>query len=131
MFRRLQTWVWGHLVDWLTGEPAGPSEHVSDFERLRYEIRPADVLLIEGRSRVSHIIKTITLSNWTHAALYVGRLTDIESPKIRTLVEAHYGGDPHEPGGRHRSLGQREAVPPDLSLRAMAQVQFDPYSTGF
>lgn len=112
MFRRLQTWVWRRLVDWLTAEPAGPSEHVSDFERLRYEIRPADVLLVEGRSRVSDIIKSVTLSNWTHAALYIGRLADIESPKIRTLVETHFGGDPHEPLVIEALLGEGTIVTP-------------------
>lgn len=35
-------------------------------------LRPGDVLLIEGTSRVSLAIKYLTQSTWSHAALYVG-----------------------------------------------------------
>ncbi len=65
-----------------------------DFERICYEVRPCDVLLIEGRSRVSDIIRSITQSSWSHAALYIGRLHDIEDPKIRNLISLHYQGPP-------------------------------------
>jgi hypothetical protein len=54
-----------------------------DFDALQQEISQGDVLLIEGRSRVSDIIKTLTKSNWSHSAIYVGRLHDIENPEIR------------------------------------------------
>jgi hypothetical protein len=66
---------------------------MSDFDRLRYEIRPGDVILVEGRSRISNIIKTITLSNWTHSALYIGRLHDIENPELRERVKKFYDGE--------------------------------------
>jgi hypothetical protein len=39
---------------------------------LRKTLRPADVLLVEGSSRVSTAIKYLTQSTWSHAALYVG-----------------------------------------------------------
>lgn len=35
-------------------------------------LRPGDVLLVEGNSRVSLAIKYLTQSTWSHAALYVG-----------------------------------------------------------
>lgn len=35
-------------------------------------LRPGDVLLVEGHSRVSSAIKYLTQSTWSHAALYVG-----------------------------------------------------------
>lgn len=35
-------------------------------------LRPGDVLLVEGHSRVSTAIKYLTQSTWSHAALYVG-----------------------------------------------------------
>lgn len=63
-----------------------------DFERIRYEVRPCDVLLIEGRSHVSDIIRSITNSSWSHAALYIGRLHDIEDPKMRNLLSTHFKG---------------------------------------
>lgn len=41
-------------------------------ERLLATLRPGDVLLVEGNSRVSTAIKYLTQSTWSHAALYVG-----------------------------------------------------------
>ncbi|MCA0422333.1 MAG: lipo-like protein [Proteobacteria bacterium] len=35
-------------------------------------LRPGDVLLVEGHSRISAGIKYLTQSTWSHAALYVG-----------------------------------------------------------
>lgn len=35
-------------------------------------LEPGDVLLVEGSSRVSTVIKYLTQSTWSHAALYVG-----------------------------------------------------------
>ena len=51
---------------------------------LRAALRPADVLLVEGNTRVSSGIKYLTQSTWSHAALYVGdalgtRTTDDEA----------------------------------------------------
>mgnify|MGYP005809920939 FL=1 len=37
-------------------------------------LRPGDVLLVEGNSRISTAIKYLTQSTWSHAALYVGPL---------------------------------------------------------
>ncbi len=44
----------------------------SDFETLCQVLRPGDVLLIEGRERISNAIKYLTQSTWSHAAMYVG-----------------------------------------------------------
>jgi len=75
------------LYNWLNYEP--PSDEVMpyDFNRLKYEIRPGDVLLIEGRSRVSQVIRTLTQSPWTHAALYIGRLNDIEDEERQCAID--------------------------------------------
>lgn len=79
------------FIRWLTAEPPSTETLPFDFGRLKYEIRPGDVLLIEGRSRVSNIIRTITQSPWTHAALYIGRLHDIEDYNLRKQVVHHLG----------------------------------------
>lgn len=44
----------------------------TDLDVVRAAIRPADVLLVEGNTRLSSAIKYLTHSNWSHAALYVG-----------------------------------------------------------
>lgn len=85
------------LINWLQADIEEPrSFPLSDFERIQYEIRPCDVLLIEGRSRISDVIRMITQSAWTHAALYIGRIHDIDDPKLRQLVLQHYEGNPDE-----------------------------------
>jgi len=40
--------------------------------QLASTLRPADVLLVEGNTRISNAIKYLTQSTWSHAALYVG-----------------------------------------------------------
>lgn len=77
------------LYDWLTYEPPSAEIMPYDFNRLKYEIRPGDVLLIEGRSRVSSVIRTITQSPWTHAALYIGRLIDFEYEETQAMIRKH------------------------------------------
>ena len=89
--------IWDRIISWLTHEKETNQMPLSDFDRLLYEIRPGDVILVEGRSRVSEIIKTITLSNWTHSALYIGRLHDIEDHVLRSHVEKFYKGDRDDP----------------------------------
>ncbi len=77
------------LTNWLIHEPPLPGVIPYDFNRLKYEIRPGDVLLIEGRSRISSVIRTITQSPWTHAALYIGRLVDFEDEELQRVIRQH------------------------------------------
>lgn len=74
---------------WLTYEPPATDVLPYDFSRLKTEIRPGDVLLIEGRSRISTVIRTVTQSPWTHAALYIGRLIDFEDENLQALIRKH------------------------------------------
>ncbi len=39
---------------------------------LRTVVRKGDVLLVDGEQRISQVIKYLTQSSWSHAALYVG-----------------------------------------------------------
>lgn len=70
-------------------EPFTPS----DFGALQATLQPGDVLLVEGNNHVSGIIKYLTQSTWSHAALYVGRIGDRETAEGEplTLVEANLG----------------------------------------
>ena len=86
----LRSAIWRRVTAWLNHEPPRHDTPPCDFERLSYEIRAGDVLLVEGRSRVAQVIKSITLSNWTHAALYMGRLHEIDDPRMRERVREHY-----------------------------------------
>ena len=70
-------------------EPFTPS----DPDALRATLQPGDVLLVEGNNHISGVIKYLTQSTWSHAALYVGpigdRVTDDGEPLV--LVEANIG----------------------------------------
>lgn len=70
-------------------EPFTPS----DADALRAALKPGDVLLVEGNNHISGVIKYLTQSTWSHAALYVGPIGDREtaSGEPLVLVEANIG----------------------------------------
>jgi hypothetical protein len=70
-------------------EPFTPS----DPDALRATLRPGDVLLVEGNNRISGVIKYLTQSTWSHAALYVGPIGDRTAAdgEPLVLVEANLG----------------------------------------
>jgi len=89
MFETFYLGLKDQLYHWLTDEPP-PTEVIPyDFNKIKYELRPGDVLLIEGRSRISRLISKVTASPWTHAALYVGRLNDIEDEEMVNIIHQH------------------------------------------
>lgn len=59
-------------------------------EVLRASLQPGDVILIEGNTRLSAIIKFLTQSTWSHAALYVGERPGDNAPsgEPNVLLEA-------------------------------------------
>lgn len=84
-------WLGQALARYLS-KPRASGMHfgTSRFDLLEASLRPADVLLVEGSSRISSAIKYITQSSWSHAALYVGdRLRD-QHPELgaHALIEA-------------------------------------------
>ncbi len=113
----LKTWLVHHLTRWLVKERPLSEMPLCDFERLSFEIRPCDVLLVEGRSRVSDIIKNITQTAWTHSALYIGRPHDIEDPTLRALVRKFYDGDENEQLIIEGLLGEGTVVGPLAKYR--------------
>lgn len=82
------------IIGWLNSEKKKRDFPLSDYDKIRYELKPCDVLLVEGTSRVSEVIKLITQSPWSHAALYIGRIHDIEDPELRSIISHHYDGEP-------------------------------------
>ncbi len=95
-FVGLKNYLWDKFVRWLTRESPNYITPLTSFERLRYELRPGDVLLVEGRSNVSEIIKSITQSIWTHSFLYIGRLHDIDDPVLRDHIQKYRHCSPDE-----------------------------------
>jgi hypothetical protein len=99
VFRNIRNWLWQIIVDWLNDIPKSNQnmQAINNYDHMLRDLRPADVILFEGKARVSEVIKIITLSPWTHAALYIGRTSEISDPKTLALVNKHYDGNPSEP----------------------------------
>lgn len=75
----VRRWLGECLSVYLTASVSGPPTGApTDPAKLMACLRPGDVLLVEGRSRISVAIKYLTQSTWSHAALYIG--PDIEPP---------------------------------------------------
>ena len=92
----MKNWLIQKLTASLTKDRPKHRTPLCDFDRLCYEVRPGDVILVEGTSRVSDVIKLITQSTWTHSALYIGRLYDIDDEQLRARVQQFYKGDPND-----------------------------------
>jgi hypothetical protein len=93
----LSQWITGKISNWLNyeteGSPYTPS--LTNFDRLCSEIQPGDVILLEGRSRVSGIIKLLTQSAWTHSALYIGNYDQLRTAGIAPDSLAHFADAPY------------------------------------
>lgn len=112
MFSSLSNTITTAFIKWLAKDRPYEGIPLCDFERICYEVRPCDILLIEGRSRIADIIRAITQSSWTHAALYIGRIHDIEDPKLRNLISTHYKGPPDTQLVIEGLMGQGTVVNP-------------------
>jgi hypothetical protein len=87
-------WVSRKLGERLRREIPGQEPFIpSDPEALRRTLRPADVLLIAGGSKLSTAIKYLTQSTWSHAALYVGELLNADDGhgEKHKLIEVNIG----------------------------------------
>ncbi len=63
----------GLVIGYLTAELPGYQRRVpNDLARLHSHLRPCDVVLVEGKSRISQVIMYLTQSSWSHAAMYIG-----------------------------------------------------------
>src|SRR5687768_2222023 len=76
------------LISYLTRPQKGfEPASTSDPDKLRAALRPGDVLLVEGSSRIAAVIKYLTTSTWSHAALYIGDTLGEEHMLIEVEVD--------------------------------------------
>jgi hypothetical protein len=85
----------GHVIARYLDQPEPGYEPFTpaDPTALQATLQAGDVLLVEGNSRISGVIKYLTQSTWSHAALYVGPMlcgshADLSS---HSLIEANLG----------------------------------------
>ena len=79
--------IGSYLARFLSKPRPGYQQHdTAIIERVVQVIRPGDILLVDGNSRISTAIKYLTQSTWSHACLYLG--DDSRSLDTPALVEA-------------------------------------------
>jgi Permuted papain-like amidase enzyme, YaeF/YiiX, C92 family len=91
----------------------------SDPVALRKSLEPGDVLLVEGNSHISRVIKYLTQSTWSHAALYVGPVegANTQEGEPHVLIEAEIGqGVVSAPLSKYYPYHTRICRPIGLSL---------------
>ena len=83
-------------------------------EEIANVIRPGDILLVEGNTRISIAIKYLTQSSWSHAALHVG--TGDDKPEAPILLEADLQNGVHlVPIGKYADFNIRICRPVGLT----------------
>ncbi len=95
-----------------------PALTLNDFADLEQLLRPGDVMLIEGSSRISGPIKFLTQSTWSHAALFVGPVENRCEPdgELHVLIEAEVvDGVRSSPLSRYRGAHMRVCRPVGLA----------------
>ena len=101
-------------------EPFTPS----DPDALARSLQPGDVLLVEGNSHIAGVIKYLTQSTWSHAALYVGPLPDkFAGNEPHVLIEAEIGqGVISAPLSKHVKFHTRVCRPVGLTAEDLDKV---------
>ena len=124
------TWVLGGIGQMLARYLDKPARGYqpyapSDPDALRACLRPGDVLLVEGDNHIAGVIKYLTQSTWSHAALYVGSIGDrtADDGEPLVLVEAHIGqGVIGAPLSKYLSFHTRICRPTGLTEEDRARV---------
>ena len=83
-------WMGGRLARYLAKPTRGAQVATSSLALVKAALKPGDVLLVEGNTRVSTAIKYLTQSTWSHATLYIGDALGPAGPgeEPRVLIEA-------------------------------------------
>jgi hypothetical protein len=81
MFAKLEAYIAAKILHYLSAPVARYAPfYAPDPSVVRAALKPGDILLVEGNSRVASIIKFLTQSTWSHAALYIGTRPGDVSP---------------------------------------------------
>lgn len=102
-------------------QPFTPSDPVT----LRRVLQPGDILLVEGNEKIAGVIKYLTQSTWSHAAMFVG---DVLGPpqdggEQRTLIEVNLGeGCVAVPLSKYQTFNTRICRPVGLTVADRQQV---------
>jgi hypothetical protein len=80
------------LVRFLNREVTSYQRRIpNNLDNLKKHIRPGDVLLVEGKTRIAQIIKYVTQSCWSHSTIYVGDRVIREDHPLRDQYQQRFG----------------------------------------
>ena len=112
---RIGNWLGARLRRETSGyEPYAPGDPLV----LRTVMKPGDILLVEGNQYISKVIKYLTTSTWSHAAIYVGEIPGRKTPdgEPHVLVEVNLGqGCVSVPLSKYATYNTRICRPVGLS----------------
>lgn len=108
----LGNWLVKKMGKFLLKNVSPSHSYLCDFTRICHEVRLADVLLIEGRNRVSRMVQRITQSPWSHSVLYIGHIYNLDDPLLREFVQQHYKGSASEQLIVEAMIGQGTIIVP-------------------
>ena len=96
MFGKLEAYLSAKILQYLSQPTVRYAPFFApDPSVVRAALEPGDIVLIEGNTRLSAIIKFLTQSTWSHAALYVGErpgdLAPGGEPNVLLEAEADTG----------------------------------------
>jgi hypothetical protein len=94
MYQRLKGWISRRIIQYLDK----PAHRYAPFfapsiDVLRRCIKPGDILLIEGNTKLSAVIKYLTQSTWSHAALCIDEPAEANESGIEPNVLLEAGVD--------------------------------------
>lgn len=92
MRSRLRQFLYRHASRILTAPLGGYLRSSGqDVELLKRHVQKGDVLLVCGDQRVSEVIRYLTQSSWSHAAIYVGDELLHRDPELARALVARFG----------------------------------------
>jgi Permuted papain-like amidase enzyme, YaeF/YiiX, C92 family len=93
---RLRTTLRRRVISWMTRVLTKPLHSYeqrvpNSLANLKQYLRKGDVLLVEGDQRISQVIRYLTQSSWSHAALYIGDELRRYHPELAEKLTVEYG----------------------------------------
>lgn len=82
------------LCERLQHDPERGSWPLGDLDTQRAQLRPGDVLLLDGDSTLDRRLKVLTGSRFSRALLYIGRPHDVADPSLRGLLADYLPCEP-------------------------------------
>jgi hypothetical protein len=86
------------LYEWfserLQRQPEADDWPLGDLATQRTQLRPCDVLLVDGESPLDRRLKLIASSRFSRALLYIGRPHDVADPALRALLADYLPCEP-------------------------------------